>query len=313
MTSCDKNETPITVLENAKQDILTFNTNEEFTAALSKVNAMNNTERLTWEKSKGFKSFGTICNEVYQSIDPTKFKNLQEVKDTVAALSNFLEINQNQNGELYVDTKECINPARYLMNEDKMYIIGTKVFKQFDKKLVSENICNVEKLRNMKACDVSDKSEVSKVKQRLLPSGYITGGDLWGPSKIVSGQKYVIRVVIDTQSDGNFPSSLRRDRYSFYNYKWTLWIYWGDYLTTATSHIITRTAGYDNFNYSPSAIHRATYDNSEHYVKRTYYATCLDYRESFYLYYKINVTNSKGCILNAEYGTDYIDPTFGYN
>ncbi|GAB1414966.1 hypothetical protein MASR2M117_03720 [Paludibacter sp.] len=51
---------------------------EEFNNTLLKVNSMTKSERLEWEKQQGFKSFGTICNEFYETIDPASFKSNEE-------------------------------------------------------------------------------------------------------------------------------------------------------------------------------------------------------------------------------------------
>ena len=317
LTSCSKTSDELASVASTKQDILTFKTVEEFNTTVQKVNSMKPEERIAWEKSKGFKSFGTICDEVYRRIDPTKFKSLQEVKDTVNALSDYLEMGKNKDGKYYVDPKEYSNPAHYLMNVDKMYIIGTTVFKKFDNTLVSDNICNLEKLRMMNTNITSSNIVKQKVSSPPFP-GSINYADLWGNELTVSGQKYVMRVILETNGP-TASDSRRQDKYSFYNYKWTLWIYWGDYLSHTTSHIITRTIGYVIPEWvaqgKTSNIKRATYDNNDdYYVTRTLYAYTNENGAypPYYLYYKIDVSNGRGCSLKAEYGTDYNPQTPNY-
>ena len=84
LTSCSKTSDELASVASTKQDILTFKTTEEFNATVQKVNSMKADERVAWEKSQGFKSFGTICDEFYATIEPQNFKTIEQVNDFVA-------------------------------------------------------------------------------------------------------------------------------------------------------------------------------------------------------------------------------------
>jgi hypothetical protein len=309
MTSCSKNEDALATVASTKQDILTFKTVEEFNTTVQKVNTMKPEERIAWEESNGFKSFGTICDEVYKRIDPTKFKSLQEVKDTVNALSDYLEMNQNADGQYYVDLKECSNNARYLLNKDKMYIIGNIAYKSLGEELISDNICNIEKLKSRNSSNLTDNIAKKGIRASI-PAGRFANQDIWGASVTVSGQKYVMRVVLETKP---YDYQTRLDRYTFYNYKWTLWTYWGDYLSHTTSNIITITIS------DPSAWQisqgiqaysfRSTYNqNDEYYVTRTLYSRMTETAEglsTYFLYYNIDAGNWQGAKVQVTYGSDF--------
>lgn len=309
LTSCSKSSDELASVASSKQDILSFKTVDEFNTTVQKVNSMKPEDRIAWENSKGFKSFGTICDEVYNGIDPTKFKSLQEVKDTVNALSDYLEMNQNAEGQYYVDLKECSNNARYLLNKDKMYIIGTTAYKSIGEELISDNVCNIEKLKTMNSSNLTDNAAKQRVKASI-PAGRFAYQDLWGASVTVSGQKYVMRVVLETKP---YDSQTRLDRYTFYNYKWTLWTYWGDYLSHTTSNIITITVsdlsawqisqGIQAYSF------RSTYNqNDEYYVTRTLYSRTTESAaglSTYYLYYNIDAGNWQGAKVEVTYGTDF--------
>jgi len=80
LSSCEKDEVAQSQPQaSTTKDILTFATQEDFDKTLAKVNAMTKEERLAWEKEQGFKSFGTMCDEFYETIDPSSFKSLEEV------------------------------------------------------------------------------------------------------------------------------------------------------------------------------------------------------------------------------------------
>jgi hypothetical protein len=300
LTGCSKNEDALTTVVSNKQDIMTFKSVEEFNTTVQKVNSMNPEERRTWEKSQGFKSFGTICDEVFKSIDPTNFKSLQEVKDSVAALSSFLEIGQNKNGKYFVDAKESTNPARFIMNKDKMYIVDNLVYKQFDNELVSRNISEIENLKELKL-----NSSVNTLK-KVITYGYAYANNVnyfeqWG----INGN-YAIKVTFKTYLIAGPMGYLRQHDYIFNNYKWTLWVYWGNYTSHTYSNIKTVTADDYQIDQNSPINHRLStgyYYNADEYT----YSNTLNYITPIYTstpYYTeilVSASNNKGCVINEHY------------
>jgi len=151
LTSCSKNEDALATVQNSKQDILTFKTVDEFNETVQKVNSMKPEERIAWENSKGFKSFGTICDEFYKTIEPQNFKTIEDVNTFVASNSDKIQIYENKAGDKYCEVQEFDNSARYLMNEDRMFIVGDSVIKEFSEGRVSTNVANIDVLRKVKS------------------------------------------------------------------------------------------------------------------------------------------------------------------
>ncbi len=126
LSSCEKDEVAQSQLNaSATKDILTFATQEDFDKTFAKVNAMTKEERLAWEKEQGFKSFGTICDEFYETINPESFKSVEEVKAFVAKNSDKIEFYTSSDGETYCVSKQFNNPKRYLSNKNNEIMIGT--------------------------------------------------------------------------------------------------------------------------------------------------------------------------------------------
>lgn len=149
LTSCEKEE--IIVSETSKpqnKEILTFATQEEFEETLAKVNAMSKEERLAWEKEQGFKSFGTICDEFYETIDFENCKTIDDVKKHDPE-NKFLKI-YFSGGEFYVEPAEMSIKEKFLANAEKMFIISDKAYKIIDSKTVFTNISNIESLKKAK-------------------------------------------------------------------------------------------------------------------------------------------------------------------
>ncbi len=158
LTSCDKSDSVISLSESNKQGILTFSSIEELTSTVQKVNSMTPKERTDWESSKGFKSLGTICDKFYSSINYENFSNLDEIKSFVKTHNSQIQLVEDENGEISCVTQEYNNPERYIMNENRMYIVGNKVYRVFpEQRKVSCDIANITELAKIK-----DFSEISK-------------------------------------------------------------------------------------------------------------------------------------------------------
>src|ERR1035437_8784119 len=160
LVGCSKNEDALSTVASNKQDILIFKTAEEFHTTLNKVDSMKPEERIGFEKSKGFKSFGTICDDFYATINPDKFKSETEALTFITSNSQYIQILNHSDSSKCCVTKEFRNPTRYLMNENKMYIIGNTAFKQFDEGCISTDISNIEALKVSNAANFgSDLSD----------------------------------------------------------------------------------------------------------------------------------------------------------
>jgi hypothetical protein len=148
LTSCEKEE--ITVSETSKpqnKEILTFATQEEFEETLAKVNAMSKEERLAWEKEQGFKSFGTISDEFYETIDFENCKTIDDVKKHDPE-NKFLDI-FIESGVYHVGIKEQNTTERFIANSDKIFIVGDRAVKLLDSKYAYTNISDIQSLKKI--------------------------------------------------------------------------------------------------------------------------------------------------------------------
>lgn len=169
--ACEKEE--INQADNSTMEILSFKTKEEFNETLNKVNQMSESERSEWEKSNGFKSYGTLSESFYYSINFDEIYTIEQLR-SLDPDSIYLKIFKSSD-EYHVERYEMNTKERYLMNSDKMFIIGTEVYKYFDSKLVYANISQINTLKQTK--NISDienntsfsiKSNFRKIGNALL-------------------------------------------------------------------------------------------------------------------------------------------------
>lgn len=62
------------------EGILSFKSYEEFTSTLDRLSKMTTEERIGWEKSQDFISFGTMCNDFYNQVEPPRSRGYLSVR-----------------------------------------------------------------------------------------------------------------------------------------------------------------------------------------------------------------------------------------
>lgn len=134
--------------------MVSFNSKKEFREALIKVNSCSSLERKQYEESKGYKSFGRICDELYSNLNPEEFMSIEEIKTFVNANSEYFQILEDKNGELTLEMLLFRNPYRYFLNKERMFKVEKTVFKIFDDVTVTTNEQNINKLRSMNKSNI---------------------------------------------------------------------------------------------------------------------------------------------------------------
>lgn len=225
--SCEKEDVAIQKTTNIeKQNILTFKNAEEFNETMVKVNSMNEAQRKNWETEQGFESFGSICDKFYKTIKPEKFKSKDEVNSFVLDNIDKIQIYTDDTGEEYCEVQEFNNPARFLLNCDRMYLIGTTVYKEFGDRIISTDIYNFERLKNVTNIEailseptfkLSEKHNINKIS-----SANITEASGSATAKIGS-ETYKLSVSFDSY----YYSGESRVAIKVRSFSRFLLIYWG--------------------------------------------------------------------------------------
>ncbi len=130
-------------------DIATFKNNEEYQNSLIKVLSMSTNELKEYEESIGYLSFGRECEEFYNSIDFESFATFEELESFVEANSDYLVFNKDDNGELYLETVYCNSIDRYIMNKDRMFLIGDDIYKVFEDGVIISDASNLDDLKKI--------------------------------------------------------------------------------------------------------------------------------------------------------------------
>lgn len=148
LSSCNKDESNLNELETEKDNtMLIFNSGNEFEATISEVIQLTDEELASYEQSKGYKSFGRAAEDFYRDIDFESFKSVEEFKSFVNNNSNYLQLIEDDNGELELETKYYNLPERYLINKSHMVQVGENIHRYFKEGIVITNHQNIKALK----------------------------------------------------------------------------------------------------------------------------------------------------------------------
>jgi hypothetical protein len=185
---------------------------------------------LAWEKKQGFKSFGTVCDEFYETIDPESFKNVEEVKAFVAKNSDKIEFYTSSDGETYVVKKDFFTNERYLINNEQACKISNKIV------VFSSN----------------DIDATRSLFMKKTPTSFITEDDDYGNNSIGS-DTYRINTWISTA----FYANQHKVALKVENFSRSLGIWWIKTAWTIVNFTFTTTDSQNNVN--PGAFNISTY------------------------------------------------------
>lgn len=146
-------------------NIPTYSSFEEVDSKLEKLESMSEDERREYERSNGFKSLLTKTYEIYEKMDVTKNKDVQDVRAFVALYPNFIELRSLDEGFVSKDGSfedededneegdfECyplFSEHLYspLADETRMFIVGEVCYKIFEDGEAATSIENIDLLR----------------------------------------------------------------------------------------------------------------------------------------------------------------------
>ncbi|MDD2277893.1 MAG: hypothetical protein PHF25_08380 [Candidatus Margulisbacteria bacterium] len=147
----------------AKNEMLVFNSMEEYNAAIDKTISFNHEELLAWEEQKGFTSYGRKCEEIYFSINFDEFNSIDEIQHEVSKHSEYLTLVKDENNEYILEHYLFNNPARYIINSDRIIQVGDNVYKVFENSYAFTNIKYSDELIKLEENAITKEPENSKI------------------------------------------------------------------------------------------------------------------------------------------------------
>lgn len=172
--ACQKEDALIESQENP-ESIAVFKSGDAYINFRNTVFSYSYEELVAYEESMGYKSFGRSCEELYYSIDPQEFQNVDQVKEFVEKHKEYLQLIQGSDGDLTLEVVDYKNPYRYFINNEKLFQIDNVVYKVIGDFILSTGIDNITKLKTINLENISSFEEDIEVsflnyKQPELPN-----------------------------------------------------------------------------------------------------------------------------------------------
>ncbi|WP_416867424.1 MAG: hypothetical protein ACMVP2_08715 [Imperialibacter sp.] len=156
LTSCSFEEqdvSPYTATQPSSK-IQSFSSFEDVRLLSNTYSSKSLEEIIAEEDANGFASFGRLSDEIYMQAVSQNFSSVDELYDFVNNNATFVEIVVEEDGEKSFRRKLQNDPYRYLINQDRIFIIKDDAFKIFASKMISLPVAQLKKLQQMNELDV---------------------------------------------------------------------------------------------------------------------------------------------------------------
>lgn len=128
-TACSKENVIIENRNISSDYIVSFENKADYYSTMNLVIQMNENELKKYEEARGYTSLGRLSEEFYKKIKLDDFKTMDEIKCFIEENSNFLQLIEDENHELYLETKFYNRTDRYFLNKHNIFQIGDSVYK----------------------------------------------------------------------------------------------------------------------------------------------------------------------------------------
>ena len=131
------------------ETMLHFASMEEYYETRQAIMSMNKEERREWERLRGFQSFATKSEKLFETFETKGIDSDDDIYDFVKENSNYYCIDE-LDGEMYLRVCYEDSPFFMLMNESQLLAVGDTVYKVFDHYVAKGLLSNAECISKLK-------------------------------------------------------------------------------------------------------------------------------------------------------------------
>ncbi|MDY0198850.1 MAG: hypothetical protein RBR68_13650 [Tenuifilaceae bacterium] len=162
-SSCTKERVETAIEVPANNEMLVFNSMEDYSTAVKKTISFNHEELKVWEEQQGLTSYGRKCEEIYFSINFDEFNSFDEIQLEISKYSEYLVLIKNETDEYELEHFLYNNPLRYIINCDRMFQAGDDVYKVFENCIAYTNLKYINQLKQLNEADITNEYENSEI------------------------------------------------------------------------------------------------------------------------------------------------------
>ncbi len=158
---------------------------------------MSPEERISKEKSEGFKSLWRATDEAFNIISEPQ--NITEVNEFLKSYGDLVELIEN-NGEKYIQERVSSKSLSFIANVDGVFIMGDNVCKVIDDYILEASIDEIDEVLRLSHRDLNNIVGNSdyKIQNTLAENNFKTGcGTADEDYQTSSDEKYKVKTVIE--------------------------------------------------------------------------------------------------------------------
>jgi hypothetical protein len=140
----------------SSSSIMSFEDEEDLLDYINDIQQHDDAYRIELEDQNNFVSFGSMADTLYR-LFPQDSLAVDSLADYVEANSDFLSLDEDDNNEWIFNTKYDGDLYYYVMNTNRMYIVGEFAYKAFPDGLL---VASTELVDEMEAVEEEDLDEV---------------------------------------------------------------------------------------------------------------------------------------------------------
>lgn len=151
LNSCEKEnseELAQLSVKSSNSSIRTFDSLEQAFEEAYSLGSMSYDKFIAYEKAHNYNSFGKLAYAALDDITKDSTISLSEFYDLLNKYPDYVQI-EVYDGEEYLNIKYDNTPFTLIMNEDRMFIVDTLVYKVFENRYIACNISLFDRLLNM--------------------------------------------------------------------------------------------------------------------------------------------------------------------
>ncbi len=190
--SCQKEATVLPYIDDVEGEkqvskvvtidgILKFESGEALNSTMNSVINKSAREFLEWESRMGFESFFTKSERIYDNVAAKEYNSIEGIKDEVEKYSRYIQLLGSENGEYTVECQLYNNPFKYIVNDDRLFILNKVAYKVLDAEIVIADIVNIDALKEIHEGNIHDFTDSQDFKiinanRETLKSTHTVGG-----------------------------------------------------------------------------------------------------------------------------------------
>lgn len=141
------------------KDMYIFSSFEEYKQILAEFNDITDEKIERWEQKESFISLGSVCRQVYNTLQQDTFSSQKNMLKYVEENSKYFSIQEDETGAMIIEPLLYDYTESFFANKDGMYQVGDIVYKLFSEGKASCDVQYADILADIESPEVAKNIE----------------------------------------------------------------------------------------------------------------------------------------------------------